>query len=661
MLKKILNLKTINYLIYFLFFLPAVLFADKINFIDNFNTWNLSDYENKYGKINNYDQAPLLKSMVVKGTIPKLKDRLPDKNDILVVSPRSSIGIYGGEITFNATNPTSFGNTGFTAWDQHLMGFTTNWEILVPEIAKSVELDEEYKSAIVTLRKGMKWSDGNDFNANDILFWYQDIVKNKDLPNLPRQLAPGAMDVDIKKLSDTKVKFSFEKPFPSFSLALARFSSGFPMAPEHYLKKWHIKYNKNADEVAREEGFKSWIDAFVFHYNGQTGQNGFDINMPVLKPWILERIDEFGNKFYIRNPFYWKVDTEGNQLPYIDRQVRLIVSEPEVVKLKVQSGEIDYGFYNLRVEDLPILKAGEEKGNYKTLLWPAAQGSMQKYQFNITVKDPILNKIFNDLRFRQAMSLAIDRTDINKTLFFGLARPRQWGVEPTSPFYEEWMAGYYADYDPKKANELLDEMGLKRGDDGIRIRQDGKPLSIVLWDAIKRIPLSEIVTEYWRKIGVEVSINPSTREAFKQALLANEVHASVWFADVVAEKDMYQRPIWFRPPYGIDSTPVGGGLEWREWWFSKGKKGKKPNDVYFIEQMDLVAKWQMTKMGSEDYYSLGKQIVRRTLERMYHIGTVGEAPEVFVRSKNLFNFPPDEGTIYINHLVSGHSDQWYLQ
>ena len=651
----------LSYLLVITLYPTTILLAQQINFIDKFNALNLSDYQKKYHPIDSLQEAPLLQSKVKKGLIPELKDRLPNKEDILVVTPRDSIGIYGGEITFNATNPTSFGNTGFTAWDQHLMGYTTNWEVLVPEIAKSVELSSDFKSAVVTLRKGMKWSDGNKFSSDDIMFWYEDIVQNQDLPNMPRLLAPGGMTVSIAKINDYQVKFRFENPFPSFALALARFNSGFPMAPQHYLKKWHIKYNKDAGAIAKEEGFNSWIDAFVFHYNGQTGQNDFDINMPVLKPWKLTRVDEFGNKFYERNPYYWKVDTEGNQLPYIDRQVRLIVSEPEVVKLKVQSGEIDYGFYNLRVEDLPILKAGEEKGNYKTILWPAAQGSMQKYQFNITVKDKILNKLFNDIRFRQAMSLAIDRTDINQTLFFGLAKPRQWGVEPTSPFYEDWMSTYYASYDPTEANRLLDEIGLRKGPDGIRIRSDGEPLTIVLWDAIKRIPLSEIVAEYWRKVGVKVTINPSTREAFKQALIANKVHASVWFADVVAEKDMYQRPIWFRPPYGIDSTPVGGGLAWREWWFTKGKKGEKPADQYFIDQMNLVGKWQMTRMGSEDYFSLGKEIVKRTLERMYHIGTVGEAPEVFVRAKNLINFPPDEGTVYINHLVSGHSDQWYLQ
>ena len=126
---------------------------------------------------------------------------------------------------------------------------------------------------------------------------------------------------------------------------------------------------------------------------------------------------------------------------------------------------------------------------------------MQKYQFNITVKDKILNKLFNDIRFRQAMSLAIDRTDINQTLFFGLAKPRQWGVEPTSPFYEDWMSTYYASYDPTEANRLLDEIGLRKGPDGIRIRPDGEPLTIVLWDAIKKNPLernsSRVLEKGW--------------------------------------------------------------------------------------------------------------------------------------------------------------------
>ena len=163
------------------------------------------------------------------------------------------------------------------------------------------------------------------------------------------------------------------------------------------------------------------------------------------------------------------------------------------------------------------------------------------------------------------MSLAIDRRILIR-LFLDW-QTKTMGVEPTFRFMKTGCQP--TSYDPR-SNRLLDEIGLKKG--RRKNLPDGEPLTIVLWDAIKRIPLSEIVAEYWRKVGVQVTINPSTREAFKQALIANEVHASVWFADVVAEKDMYQRPIWFRPPYGIDSTPVGGGLAWREWWFTKGKR-----------------------------------------------------------------------------------------
>jgi peptide/nickel transport system substrate-binding protein len=222
------------------------------------------------------------------------------------------------------------------------------------------------------------------------------------------------------------------------------------------------------------------------------------------------------------------------------------------------------------------------------------------------------------------------------------------------------MGSYFASYDVDQANALLDEMGLQRGADGMRMRPDGEPLRVVLWDAINRTALTELMAEYWEAVGVDIEINPTTREAFQQALIANEVQASVWFADLVAEVDMYLNPIWFRPPYGIDATPVGGGLAWRMWWLSDGTDGEEPSDPYYTEQMELVDAFQLTARGSDEYYELGRQIVTRTVEQMLHIGTVGEAPEVFVRANRLQNFPPVEGTVYIRHLQSGHSDQWYV-
>ena len=627
---------------------------------DNLRTWALDEYEAAMGNtIDAFNEAPMLAEMVAAGDLPPVEERLPDRDDIMVVQPRESIGVYGGEITFNATNPISFGNTGFSAWDQQLTGLSTNWEIIFPEIAKSVEMSDDYTVATVTLRRGIKWSDGVPVTADDVMFWYNDIMLNPELPNLPSSLSPGGEPILVEKVDDFTVTFTASVANPAFPIIVARSSQGFTFAPRHYLEQWHADYNDEAQALAESEGYDTWAAAFQFHMDGQVGQNDFDPDLPVLKPWVLDEVDDFGNKFYVRNPYYWKVDTEGNQLPYIDRQVRLILAEPEVVILNVQAGEIDYGYYNLEVSDLPVLKAGEADGDYTTILWPADQGAMSKYQFNITRSDPVLNEIFNDLRFRQAMSLAINREEINNVLFFGQAVPRQWGVSSSSVFYEDWMGSYYAEYDTDQANALLDEMGLTIGDDGVRLRPDGEPLSIVLWDAINRISMSELIAEYWEAVGVDVEINPSTREAFQQALLANEVDASVWFADVVSEKDMYQRPIWFRAPYGIDSTPVGGGLAWRQWWLSDGAEGEEPPE-YQQAQMELADQWQLTQIGSEEYLELGTQLVANTVEQLFQIGTVGEAPEVFIRSNRLHNFTPVDGVVYIAHLESGHSDQWFV-
>ena len=159
---------------------------------DNYRVWSLDEYEASTGNsIAMFNEAPMLAEMVAAGELPPVEERLPDRGEIMVVQPREAIGAYGGEITFNATNPTSFGNTGFTAWDQHLTGFSTNWEIVFPEIAKSVELSDDLTTATVTLRRGMKWSDGAPVTADDVMFWYEDIMLHEELPNMPRALSPA--------------------------------------------------------------------------------------------------------------------------------------------------------------------------------------------------------------------------------------------------------------------------------------------------------------------------------------------------------------------------------------------------------------------------------------------------------------------------------------
>lgn len=652
------SLFTLLVFVFALLCIPVAAQEAGFSSVDSFRVWNLDEYEAETGStIATFNEAPMLAERVASGDLPKLEDRLPVREDIQVVQPREAIGTYGGELRYNATNPSTFGNIGWSAWDQHLAGLSTNWEVIFPNIAKSIEFSEDNTVVTITLRRGMKWSDGQPVTSDDIMFWYENIMLHPELPNLPSSYTVGGQPAVLAKVDENTVTVTFSTAYPGFIEIIARTDTGFPIAPRHYLEQWHIDFNEDAQAKAEEEGYATWIEAFEAHRGGQIADFQIDPGLPVLKPWILLSIDEFGNKIYERNPYYWKVDTEGNQLPYIDRQIRVLLSDLEVVKLNIQAGDLDYAD-KLLISDLPVLRAGEAEGNYTALLFPTDQGATRKYQFNITVGDPVLREIFNDIRFRQAMSLAINREEINETLFFGLGIPRQWGVSTNSPFYEDWMSDYYAAYDPEQANALLDEMGLTMGSDGIRLRPDGQPLRIVLWDAIDNIRMDELVVEYWGDIGVATEINPSTREAQVAALLANEVHVSVWFADVVAAIDMHTRPIWFRPPYGLDTTPLGGGFAWRTWWLTNGAEGEEP-PPYYLEQMQLADDFLLTSVGSEEYFELGQQLVNRTVEQMMHIGTVGEVPYIYVRSNRIQNFP-SESTIYIDHLRGAHSDQWYV-
>lgn len=630
----------------------------QVSYVDNFRAWNLDDYEAASGNaVPGFTQAPELQAAEDAGALPALSERLPQREDILVVQPRDAVGTYGGTVRYNATNPTSFGNMGFTAKDVQLASFTTNWEDVYPEIARSIELSEDLMSATVTLRRGMKWSDGAPVTADDIMFYFNDISEHPDLPPLPAQLIVGGQPTTVEKVDDHTVIFRFGAPNPAFILSVARVDPGFPLAPRHYLEKWHKDYNPEAETIAADEGFSSWVDAFVSHQIGQTQDFQVDPNLPVLKPWMMRETDQFGNVYFERNPYYWKVDTDGQQLPYIDEQVRMLMPDPEVVKLNVQAGQLDFAD-KFTSPDLPVLKAGEAAGNYTTMLYSGDLGAIIKYQLNITVDDPVLQPIFNDIRFRQALSLAVNRAEINDTLFFGLGVPRQWGVSSASPFYEDWMGGHFSDYDPAAANALLDEMGLTMGPNGIRLRPDGEELRVILYDAINRVQVSELMAEYWNAVGVAVQVNTVTRETFQQAVNARQVEASVWFADVVSEKDMYTRPIWFRPPYGLDTNPLGGGAAWRTWELSNGAEGEEP-PAYYKDQQDLVARWQSTSLGSDEYYALGKEVVGNTVRQMLHIGTVGEVPYIYVRSNRLKNFPGDQ-KLYIDHFRGAHSDQWYL-
>ncbi|MEG0742894.1 MAG: ABC transporter substrate-binding protein, partial [Clostridia bacterium] len=410
-----------------------------------------------------YGESPLLAAEVAAGTLPAVQDRLPKEP---YVSKAAEIGVYGG--TFRGAG---FGPT-HGQLDTEGMRFVGLLRVLPdtvttePFILKDYAVNEDFSEYTFYLREGMKWSDGEPFTADDFVFWYEDIAINEEVYPV---LQSGIPNVDIwktakmTKTNDYTVVVTFETPSPSFLVKMQKTS---PMyAAKHYLQKYHAKYNADAAALATSEGFDSWQQCFASH--ADRGQTSIDYG-PDITPFVLYQIDTDGNKYFKRNPYYFAVDKAGNQLPYIDEQMCVIVADSQTRTLKLINGELDAAGENpLPVKDYTLYQENAEKGGYNVFLFDNSRGSDAAFTFTQTLADPTLNALFTNVTFREAMSLAIDRETINETLYFGLATIRQATPPANTSYYEDWMGEYMIEYDVEGAKTRLESLGCTMGNDGV--------------------------------------------------------------------------------------------------------------------------------------------------------------------------------------------------
>jgi len=591
----------------------------------------LTEYERFTGnKIEKFNEAPILRARVAAGELPPVEERLPEEP--IVIEPLEEIGQYGGTL-ITASTALERSYDSWWAIQYYLANTIGPKRELFPHVLKGWDLSEDFKTIILHLRKGMKWSDGVPYTADDIMFWYEDILLNDNLtPVKPEKWSPGGKLMEVEKIDDYTVRLKFAVPYPVADMKLI----DRPPAnrPKHYLKKWHIKYNPRANELAKEEGYDNWWQCFNFHANAKWRQ---DVNLPVNFPWILKKISTT-KRIYERNPYYWMVDTAGNQLPYADKMVVEIVANAEVYNLKAISGELSYAGYELTLDNYPLYKKNEERGDYEVRLWDNAVSTQVGFAFNLTHKDPVLRKIFNDIRFRQAMSLAIDRDEINDLLYFGKAVPRQPAALPTVSFYEPWMGDYYTEYNPERANALLDEMGLdKKNKEGYRLRPDGKPLVINVLRISGRGPqakIMELVKGYWKKVGVKVNVKEVKAEFYATQVWSNSLDVGLEVSSRGSETAMRMELNDYQPPWGW----YGSGVPWEIWHDTHGKEGEEPPEE--IKRLfELCDEFSTTPVGTEKYMRLGKEILTINVKNLFVIGTVGLAPKVIIVKKNLKNVP----------------------
>jgi peptide/nickel transport system substrate-binding protein len=618
----------------------------------------LMDYEKQTNKKLAFKENPMFAVKAKNGDLPAVENRLP--TEPLVMMPYDEIGSYGGKLRGVCIAYES-GTSEVMAWRHaNIVRFSDDVRTIVPNVAKSWRWNDDYTEITFTLRKGHRWSDGAPFTADDVVFYMNDIILNKEI----HKATPspwGSVGASVQKIDAVTFKFKFTKPYTGLLYYLGGAGSYFdPWAPMHFLKKFHIKYNPKADEEAKKNGFDGWVQQFGAYWNKWkdaivSGPYGMEV--PTLESHIMKEALTTQRRVFVANPYYFKIDTAGNQLPYIDLHHERFL-EKQLWPLEIMNGNVDQKSQNMPLDIFPTLKENEAKGNYALQLPPGMAGPT--FIFNMTAEDPVLRKIYADKNFRYAMSLAINRDEINEALFLGLCAPEQ-ALPANVPFVTEADKKFMAAYDPKRANELLDEMGLKRGSDGIRMRSDGKKLTI-LWEyTLQYVWSSEfpvLIADYWRAVGVNVLLKEVNTQLTRDKQKANTLDiTSEWM--VPYEPNLLSTPKLFVPPYA-SAWPIMG-LPWMDWKTSNGKSGEEP--PAWVKRLWVIAdEWVTLVPGSNRYMELGKELIKINLDNLVVIGTLGNVPLITVVSNSLGNVPDwAVNSYYYGYAYPYRADQWYFK
>ena len=601
--------------------------------------------------------------------LPPVGDRLPAEP--LVVAPYEAIGSYGGTLE-GLSKATESGTSDLLSLRHvNLVRYSDDLVTLVPNVAKSWTWNDDYTVLEIELREGHRWSDGAPFTAEDVVFWYEDLILNDSIyPETPGRWLFAGEPMQVEAVDATTVRMTFPVPTPGI---LNRFAVdyGQPFQPKHFLSKMHGKYNVNADADAKAAGFETWADWVNSYYGSSDWKDvpspllkGTAENvLPTLESHILVEESATGRRL-VANPYFHQVDTAGNQLPYINVINETYVQDKEVQNLKITNGEVTYKQQAVFIEDFPLLKENEGNGGYTVDLAPAI-GENVFYAFNTTHKDPVLREVFGNVKFREAMSLAIDREEINEVAYLGQGTPEQ--VLPAAPetvtFISTEMANYMIDYDPDAANALLDEIGLADSDgDGVRERPDGQPLVVRLVYSSQGAPVKmhELVRDYWSAVGVRVDLKEVTSDEYRADGNNNDLDITTWKGDGIAGPTVSQDFTSMVPPFGDYFNP-GTGFAWAAWKQSKGAEGiEPPADVKKL--YELAEKFIQVPLNSDESNSIGAEIVEIHAKNLWKIGTVGQILGPVMHRNDLKNFKPYTAKTYDYYWAYPYRPtQWYLE
>jgi len=592
----------------------------------------------------------MLTELVKSGKLPPIEQRIPDEP--MVIKPLREVGKYGGTWRRGFTGPADFENFNrVMATDKPLfVDYTAN--TIVPSLLKGWELLDGGKTVRLALRKGLRWSDGQPFSADDVMFWYDDLYSNKEIiPTGTAEMSINGKPGQIVKVDDLTVEARFPEPYPMFVDVLAAFTTvgaghalgstgqgfltGF-YAPAHYLKQFHPKYTSKEDveRKAREAGVDNWVTHLK-------NKNNYALNpdVPVMTPW--RTVTPINTPLWSleRNPFFWQVDTEGNQLPYIDKVQLTLGENLEVINLRAIAGEYDEQGRHLDVAKLPIFVENQQKGNYTVRLDPSSDSAVTALHVNQTYDgDPEIAKWLQNKEFRRALSMGIDRDQLNEAFYLGMGTPSSLASEDGSPENPgpEWRTKW-STLDVAQANGLLDKIGLTQKDsEGYRQRTDGKgrlriEITTVAAAFQPWAQQMEMVAQHWKRIGIQADVKDTERSLAQKKSQTNEHQLYVWGG---GNADIF---LWPRHDLPVEPNEPFSGTHHATWFASNGASGKKPEDPDLLKALELLRSG--AGVATDERAKIGQEIKKLIIDNQWIIGTVGFTPTLRIVSNKMGNVP----------------------
>jgi len=578
-------------------------------------------------------ETPMLRDEVNAKRLPPVRQRLPETPLVVAMDGKNAeTGQHGGTLNMligRARDVRMLVVYGYA----RLIGYDRNLTMM-PDILESIDVKED-RIFTMKLRKGHRWSDGQPFTADDFRYFWEDVASDKDLnpAGPPAELLVDGAGPRIEYPDKWTVRYTWAKPNPDFLPRMAAPSPLFIFRPAHYLKQFHKKYNPKVLEAEKSDpGKRGWAAT----HNREDNMYQFDNpRLPTLQPWINTTKPPADRFIAVRNPFFHRVDSNGRQLPYIDR-VAMPIADGKLIPAKAGAGESDLQARDIQFNNYTFLKKGEKAGNYRTLLWRTGQGSHFSLFPNLNVNDPVWRALFRDVRFRRALSMSIDRAQVNQVLYFGLAAESNNTVVPESPLFKKQYQTQWAQFDRKAADRLFDEIGLKRGPDGVRRLSDGRPIEIIVetaGESTEQTDILELIRDTWRESGIKLFSKPSQRDLLRNRVFSGEAMMSVWGGMENGLPGIDTSPDELAPTSQVQ-------LHWPKFgqhYETAGKSGDAPDIPEVIELMKLNEAWRTAARDARE--KIWHRMLAIHAEQQYSIGVVNNVMQPVVVSNTLKNVP----------------------